>query len=75
MLLQQHYVGKVGKSITFVLYIIPIYCVPNNVEIGHRFLFKLCMEFLFNRSSFPELLTVNCVPKIEALEMIGAGFY
>ena len=33
---QQHYVGEVGKPITFVLYIIPIYSVPNNVEIGQH---------------------------------------
>jgi len=32
VLVQQHYVGKVGKSITFVFYIIPIYSVPNNIE-------------------------------------------
>jgi len=29
---QQHYVGEVDKSVTFVLYIIPIYTVSNNVE-------------------------------------------
>jgi len=31
---QQHYVGEVDKSMTFVLHIIPAYSVPNDVEIG-----------------------------------------
>jgi len=31
---QQHYVGEMGKSITCVLHIFPIYSVPNIVEIG-----------------------------------------
>ena len=34
--LQQHYAGEVGKSIIFVLYIIHIYSVPNNVEISQH---------------------------------------
>jgi len=33
---QQHYIGEVGKSITFMLYIIPVYSVSNNVEIGQH---------------------------------------
>ena len=33
---QQHYVGKVGKSTTFVLHIISVYSVPNIVEIGQH---------------------------------------
>jgi len=31
----RHYVGEVGKSVTFVLCIIPVYSVPNNVEIDN----------------------------------------
>jgi len=34
--MQQHYVGEVGKSVTFMFYIISIYSVPNNVEIGQH---------------------------------------
>jgi len=33
---QQHHVGEVSKSITFVLHIISIYSVPNIVEIGQN---------------------------------------
>jgi len=34
--MQQHYVREVGKPVTFVLYIIPIYSVPNSAEIGQQ---------------------------------------
>jgi len=33
---QQHYVGEVGRSIAFALYIILIYCVSNKVEVGQH---------------------------------------
>jgi len=33
---QQHYVGDVSKSVTFVLRIIWIYSVPSIVQIGHH---------------------------------------
>jgi len=33
---QQLYVGELGKSITFVLYILAVYSVPNIVEIGQH---------------------------------------
>jgi len=34
--MQQHYVGEVGKLITFVLHIFSIYSAPNIVEIGQH---------------------------------------
>jgi len=33
---QQHYVGEVGKSVTFVLHIFSIYSMPNIVAIGQH---------------------------------------
>jgi len=35
---QQRYIGEVGKSITFVLFIISVYSVPNIVEIGQHYI-------------------------------------
>jgi len=35
-MVQQHYAGVLGKSVTFVVHIISIYCSSNIVEIGQH---------------------------------------